>query len=452
MSDVVAADAAHLWHPFTRQRDHDPARMVASGDGAWVTDLDGRRLLDGFSGLWSVNLGYGRADIVAAIHRQLETLPSASLFAQGHPTAALLAERIAALSPGGLNRVFLSLQGAQAVETAMKLARLYWRARGRTDKTIIVTRDRAYHGTAYGGTSLQGIAANRLPFEPTLPGVRRIGAPHPYRCRSCAGPRPASCTLACADELETLVDREGRDRIAAVIVEPVMGSGGVIPPPDGYLRRLRELCDRHEVLLIADEVMTGLGRTGRWFAVDHFGVVPDVLLMAKGLTGGYMPLAATVTTDAVYEAVTGRDTAGAEFPTGNTWDGHPPSCAAALAALDALENERLVERVAELAPLFAAQLRRLEGRPGVGDVRTFGLIGGVELVQDVATGEPYPPETGAAARFAGHCRRLGLIVRPLADGGTVALAPPFVVSEAELTHLGDVLAEAHTATMEELEG
>lgn len=444
---ALAADVAHLWHPFTQQRGYDSGRLIVSGDGCWVSDRHGRRLLDGFSGLWSVNLGYGRADIAAAIQEQLRTLPSASLFAQGHPLAALLAERLAALAPGALNRVFLSLQGAQAVETAMKMARLYWRAKGHQQKTIIVSRDRAYHGTAYGGTSLQGIAANRLPFGPTLPDVRRIGAPYPYRCGSCA----RACTLDCADELEVLVEREGAGRVAAIIIEPVMGSGGVIPPPEGYLPRLREVCDRHDILLIADEVMTGLGRTGRWFAVDHADVVPDLLLVAKGLTGGYMPLAATITTDEVYDTITGRGGVGPEFPTGNTWDGHPPSCAAALATLDALEREGLVDRVAALAPAFAAQLHRLDGLPGVGQVRSLGFVGGVELVRDTATGEPYPAELGVAARMAAHCWERGLIVRPLAGGAVVALAPPFTVTEQELRFLGDVLVEAHAATMKELD-
>lgn len=445
-ASAIGADREHLWHPFTRQRDYDPAQMIVSGDGAWVTDVHGRRLLDGFSGLWSVNLGYGRTDIADAVTRQLAQLPSASLFAQGHPSAALLAERLTRLTPGNLNKVFFSLQGAQAVETAMKLARLYFRARGHPQKTIIVSRDRAYHGTAYGGTSLQGIADNRIPFEPNLPDVRRIAAPDPLRCRTCR----EVCTLGCADELDVLVEREGAERVAAIIVEPVMGSGGVFPPPPGYLQRLRELCDRHDILLIADEVMTGLGRTGRWFAVDHFDVVPDILLAAKGLTGGYMPLAATITSPGIYDAVTGQTGAGPEFATGNTWDGHPPSCAAALATLDALEGEHLVDRVASLAPEFAAQLGRLDGRPGIGQLRSIGFIGGIELVKDAVTGGPHAPQAGAAARFAAHCRDHGLIVRPLAGGSVVALAPPFIVTREELAFLGDVLVEAHAATIEEL--
>jgi adenosylmethionine-8-amino-7-oxononanoate aminotransferase len=442
---LVEADGATLWHPFTRHKSYDPGRMIVGGDGCWVTDVDGRRLLDAFAGLWSINLGYGRGDIAEAIAAQLRVLPTSSMFGQGHPLAARLAERLAALAPGDLTRVFFSVQGSQAVDTALKLARLYWRARGRSGKTILVTRDRAYHGTSFGGISMQGMPALRLPFEPTLPDVRRIAAPFGYRCRHCDG----TCTLGCADELEALVATEGADRIAAVIAEPVLGSGGVIVPDPGYLRRLRELCDRHEILLIADEIMTGFGRTGRMFAIDHFGVVPDMLLVAKGLTAGYMPLAATIVTDDIFRVVTGVQTPGPEFASGNTWDAHPPACAAALAVLDALEGERLVERVAAMAEPFAAAVERVREAPIVGDVRTLGLVAGIELVRDRTTRELHPAEAAAPARFAEHCWQRRVIVRPLANG-VVAIAPPFTVAADELAFLGDTLVEAAHATAEDL--
>jgi taurine-pyruvate aminotransferase len=440
-ADALAKDRANLWHPFTQQKTYDAERMIVSGEGAFVTDVRGRRILDGFSGLWSINLGYGRREVAEAISAQLDLLPASSLFGQGHPLAAELAAELARRAPGGLERVFYSVQGSQAVDTALKLARLYFRARGEAQRTIVVTRDRAYHGTSFGGISVQGLPALRLPFEPTLPDIRRIAAPYEYRCRLCAG----SCTLACADELEGVVAVEGASRVAAIIAEPVLGSGGVIVPPDGYLARLREICDRHGILLVADEVMTGFGRTGRQFAVEHWDVVPDLLLVAKGLTAGYMPLAATITTREVFETVTARDVPGPEFPTGNTWDAHPPACAAALAVLGILERERLVERVASLADAFAAAVRGVEASPLVGEVRALGLVAGIELVRDRETRELHPPEAYAAARFAEECWRRRLIVRPLANG-VVAVAPPFVVGDEELGLLGDVLAEAVEAT------
>jgi adenosylmethionine-8-amino-7-oxononanoate aminotransferase len=436
----IGADTKHVWHPFTRQKSWSADHMIVRGEGAWVTDVSGRRLLDGFSGLWSINLGYGRKDITDAVATQLELLPSASMFGLSHPTAALLAERLATAAPGDLNRIFFSVQGSQSVETALKLARLYWRTQGYEQKTIVVTRDRAYHGTSYGAMSVQGLSANRLPFAPLVPDVRHIAAPYAYRCRYCHG----QCTLACADELEILIEREGADRVACMIAEPVMGSGGVLVPPPEYLSRLRQICDAHHVLLIADEVMTGFGRTGRMFAIDRSTVAPDMLLVGKGLTAGYMPLAATIIREPIYDQILERDTPGPEFATGNTWDAHPPSCAAALATLDALEREHLVERVATLASTFEAQVRRLESAPGVGDIRALGLVTGIELVRDTATREHHDPARRAAAVFAEECWTRNLIVRPLA-GDVVALAPPFIVGSDELSFLGDVLCEAAEA-------
>jgi putrescine aminotransferase len=442
---LLEADEANLWHPFTRQKAYDPGRMIIAGDGCWVTDVDGRRILDAFAGLWSINLGYGREDVVAAITAQLQVLPASSLFGQGHPLAAELAERLAQRAPGNLDRVFFSVQGSQAVDTSLKLARLYWRARDRVGKTILVTRDRGYHGTSFGGISMQGMPALRLPFEPTLPDVRRIAAPFSYRCRHCRD----SCNLGCADELEGLVATEGADRIAALIAEPVLGSGGVIVPHPDYLPRLREICDANEILLIADEIMTGFGRTGRWFAVDHSGVVPDMLLVAKGLTAGYMPLAATIVTDDIFRAVTAQDVPGPEFASGNTWDAHPPACAAALAVLDVLERDDLVGRVAGLAERFAHEVRRSDEVDIVGDVRAIGLVAGIEFVRDRATREPFGPADGVAALFAEHCWQRRVIVRPLANG-VVAIAPPFVISEDELAFMGDSLLDAARATREDL--
>jgi adenosylmethionine-8-amino-7-oxononanoate aminotransferase len=437
----MAADAAFLWHPFTRQKSWDPAHMLVRGEGAWVTDVRGRRLLDGFSGLWSVNLGYARRDITDAIKAQLDVLPSASLFGLSHPLAALLAERIAGCAPGDLRRVFFSVQGSQAVETSLKLARLYWRTRGYDQKTIIVTRDRAYHGTSYGALSVQGIPGNRVPFAPLLPDVRRIAAPYSYRCRYCRD----TCTLECADELDVVIQREGADRVACMIAEPVMGSGGVLVPPPEYFARLREICDRHDVLLIADEVMTGFGRTGWLFGVGRSDVTPDMLLLGKGMTAGYMPMAATVVREHIYQEVIERDTPGPEFATGNTWDAHPPSCAAALATLDALDRDGIVERVGTLAPTLEHELRGVAGTAGVGEVRTIGLLAGIELVRDTESREQYEPGQRAASIFAEECWSRTLIVRPLA-GDVVAIAPPFIVDTDDLTFLGEVLVDAADAT------
>ena len=448
LDELAGWDSRHHWHPFTRMQVFNPAdHMMVRAEDCYVWDARGRRYFDAFAGLWSANAGHNRPEIVEAIVRQVQSLAVAPLFGSAHPAASELASRLAAISPGDLNRVFFSVQGSQAVETAFKLARQYWRSR-RRNKFKIISRRRAYHGTAFGGVSAQGIAANRAAFEPLVPGFSHIAPPYPYRCSRCAA--TATCSLACADELAQEIELQGAETVAAFIAEPLMGTGGVIPSPLGYLERIRDICAENEVLFIADEVMTGFGRTGHLFAIEPSGVVPDMLLLSKGLTSGHLPLAATVVTDEIYDAIVGAPSVGAEFSSGCTFDGYPAACAAALANLDVIEREGLVDRAATVGEKFQADLRGLQDHPLVGEVRGTGMVAGVELVADKATRKPFPTALAAAALLASHAYEAGVIVRPLTGGAVVAIAPPLTASENDLSWLVGVLRQCLDRAVEQL--
>lgn len=419
---LARLDREHHWHPFTAMRDFRPeGRMFVRARDCSVWDAEGREYLDAFAGLWSVNAGHNHPRIVEAIVDQSREMCVAPLFGSAHPSAAELSARLAELCPAPLERVFFSVQGSHAVETALKMARQYWRSVGQGGCYKVIARERAYHGTAFGGTSAQGIPQNRAAFEPLLPGFSHIVAP-------CKEP---GCDLDCADALEREIELQDPDTVAAFIAEPVVGTGGVIPSPPGYLERVREICDRHDVLLIADEVMTGFGRTGRMFAVEHAAVVPDLLLVSKGLTSGHLPLAATVTTPRVYDAILGGAAEeGPEFSTGATFDGYPPACAAALANLDVFAEEDLVDRAEADGAYLQEQLGSLADRPGVAQVRGVGMVAGIELEEPQA-------RAVAAAAF-----ERGLIVRPLVGGRVVAIAPPLTIGRDRIDRIAEGLGGA----------
>ncbi len=408
--------------------------LLVRGEGSRVWDDHGRSYLDARSGLWAVTVGYGRADIVDAVTESLRRLSFAPLTDTASPVALDLAARLAQILPGDLDAIALVPTGSEAVDTALKLARAYHTAAGERRRRVVISREYAAHGSTYAGSSLSDPDRGLLRgMGGRISGIRFAPTPYRYRCRFCA--RGPACTLACADAVEGAIIAAGTDRVAAVFAEPVPGPGGVLVPPDEYWPRLREVCDRHGVLLVADEVITGFGRTGRWFACDHWGVVPDLMVLGKGMTGGYHALGAV----AMRRHVAGR-LAGRLLPHGFTYSGHPAACAAALACLRITESEDLVARAAAQGARLLEGLRRaLASCPTVGEVRGLGLMVAIELVED--------RETRMPLRL--RARDLDRLDRALRDRGVLAfvdnpviLAPPLVISERETEVLVEVAAAA----------
>jgi putrescine aminotransferase len=433
-------DRAHLVHGFgsPAATEAEGTLRLVRGRGVYVWDSQGRRYIDGLSSLWNVAIGHGRPEIARAVAKQMREIEFApTLLGFSTEPAIRLAARIARLAPKGLNHVMFTSGGSESNESVIRLVRLYWRLRRRPDKIGIVALRSAYHGTSSGAASLTGLAGFHRYYEPQLPEVSRIPRPYCYRCE--LGKTHPGCGLACADELEALVHREGADRIGALIAEPVQGVGGVIVPPPGYFERLRELCDRHEILLAVDEVITGFGRLGRPFGIQRSAVTPDLLVFAKAVTSGYQPLGGVVLHDRVYRTLV---EAGPEFVLhhGYTYSGHPVACAAALANLDIIEREGLMTRVRRMAPYFARRLRSLAALSMVGEVRAVGLMGAVELVRDKATREPFPAEAKVAPRVRTATLRRGVILRAGQD--LIVVCPPFVVTKEQIDVIVRALGEA----------
>jgi adenosylmethionine-8-amino-7-oxononanoate aminotransferase len=433
-------DRAHLVHGFGSPAvaESEGTLRLVRGRGVYVWDSQGRRYIDGLSSLWNVAVGHGRKEIAQAVAKQMRAIAFApTLLGFSTEPAIRLAARIARLAPKGLNHVMFTSGGSESNESVIRLVRLYWRLRGKPDKIGIVALRNAYHGTSSGAASLTGLATFHRFYEPPLPEVSRIPRPYCYRCE--LGKTYPACGLACADELEALIAREGADRIGAVIAEPVQGVGGVIVPPPGYFERLRAICDRHGLLLAVDEVITGFGRLGTPFGIQRSKVTPDLLVFAKAVTSGYQPLGGVVLHDRVYRTLV---EAGPDFVLhhGYTYSGHPVACAAALANLDVIENERLIAGVRRKAPYFAKRLRSLEALPIVGEVRAVGLMGAVELVRDRATREPFPAEAKVAPRVRAAALKRGVILRAGQD--LIAVCPPFVITKEQIDVVVRVLGEA----------
>ena len=427
-------DLDALWMPFTANRQFKAApRLLESAEGMYYRSADGRRVLDGTAGLWCVNAGHGRREVVEAISRQAARMDYAPAFQMGHPAQFELASRVAALLPGDLDHVFFVNSGSEAVDTALKIALAYHQAAGAPERTMLIGRARGYHGVGFGGLSVGGIANNRRQFRNLLGAVAHLPHTHaPERNAFSRGEPEWGAHLA--DALEDLVALHGADTIAAVVVEPMAGSTGVLIPPKGYLRRLREICDRHGILLIFDEVITGFGRLGASFACERFGVVPDIVTMAKGITNAAVPMGAAAVRAGIYEAIVDGPEHLIELFHGYTYSGHPLACAAGLAALDIYREEGLFDRAAELAPYFEDAAHGLRDRAHVIDVRNLGLVAGIEL-------EPRPgrPTTRAYDVFA-RCYEKGVLVRTTAD--IVALSPPLVVERGQIDEICETLGEA----------
>lgn len=444
----VTGDLAHLIHPLTdhsRLPEVGPLVLVR-GEGSELVAESGQRLIDGMAGLWSVNLGHRREDLIEAATQQMRQLPYAATFGGvSTPPAIELAERIAELAPPGLSGVFFTSGGSEANETAIKLARRHWVRRGKPEKSIVLAHDRGYHGLAGVTTSVTRLASYQRDFGVAAPDVHEVPAPYSYRCPAgipCAGEDCPACSGA---TLERTVEELGPDRVAAVIVEPVFGAGGVIVPPPGYLQRLREICNRHELLLIVDEVITGFGRTGTWFACEHEAVAPDLITFAKGVTSGYVPLGGVVVSDQIWEEL--RDPAGRPgvLMHGFTHSGHPVACAVALANLDAIEREDLLAAVRERTEILAEQVAPLREHPHVGEVRQVGLMVGIELVADSGSRQRWPVEAQRGQRVAAEARRRGLLTRCLLDD-ILCLAPPFTISEELMGRSVEILGASIEAT------
>lgn len=427
-------DLDALWMPFTANRQFKAApRLLESAEGMHYRAADGRRVLDGTAGLWCVNAGHGRREIVEAISRQAARMDYAPAFQMGHPAQFELASRVAALLPGDLDHVFFVNSGSEAVDTALKIALAYHQAAGAPERTMLIGRARGYHGVGFGGLSVGGIANNRRQFRNLLGAVAHLPHTHaPERNAFSRGEPEWGAHLA--DALEDLVALHGADTIAAVVVEPMAGSTGVLIPPKGYLRRLREICDRHGILLIFDEVITGFGRLGASFACERFGVVPDIVTMAKGITNAAVPMGAAAVRAGIYDAIVDGPEHLIELFHGYTYSGHPLACAAGLAALDVYRDEGLFDRAAELAPYFEDAAHGLRDRAHVIDVRNLGLVAGIEL-------EPRPgrPTTRAYDVFM-RCYEKGVLVRTTAD--IVALSPPLVVERGQIDEICETLGEA----------
>ena len=425
---------AAYWMPFTANRQFKQApRMLERAEGMYFWTPEGRQVLDGIAGLWCVNAGHARPKIVQAIQEQAAQMDFAPPFNMGHPKAFELAERLIELTPPELNKVFYTNSGSESVETALKMAIAYHRARGEGQRTRLIGRERGYHGVNFGGVSVGGMVANRKMFGTLLAGVDHIRHTHdPGRNAFSKGQPEHGAEFA--DDLERLVALHDASTIAAVIVEPVAGSTGVLLPPKGYLQRLRQICDKHGILLIFDEVITGFGRLGAPFAANHFGVIPDLMTVAKGLTNGSVPMGAVFARQFIHDVfMTGPEHA-IEFFHGYTYSAHPLACAAALGTLDTYAEEGLLTRAEEMAPTFETAVHSLSGLPNVIDVRNIGLVGGVELAP--IAGEP---GRRAFSVFL-DCWEKGVLVRTTGD--TVALSPPLIIEKQHIDQIVGTLADA----------
>ena len=417
-------DMESYWMPFTGNRffKQNP-RIIDRAQGMYCYTPDGKKLIDAVAGLWCCNAGHCHPKIVEAIQKQAATLDYSMAFQLGHPKVFELANKLTALAPDGINYAFFVNSGSEAVDTALKIALGYHRTRGQGERTRFIGREKGYHGVGFGGISVGGISPNRKMFGAMLPGVDHL--PHTHNMEHNAFSRGLPAWGAhLADELENIVALHDASTIAGVIVEPIAGSAGVLIPPEGYLQRLREICDKHGILLIFDEVICGFGRTGDNFAATRFGVTPDLITAAKGLTSGTVPMGAVLAKSEIYDTyMTGPDAA-IEFFHGYTYSGHPLAAAAGCATLDVYEQEGLFERARSLEDDFADALHSLKGEPNVIDVRNFGLIGAVEL-QGIE-GQP----TARAMKVFRDCYDNGVIVRTTGD--TVAFSPPLIVEKAQI--------------------
>ena len=443
VKDVKAWNAEYMFHPFADPNvtAKDKPLIIEEGRGAVVTDIDGKEYIDGQGGLWNVNAGHGRKEIIEAISAQLHKLQYYSLFGgTTHAPSIELSKLLVELTAHeGMTQAFFSTGGSEAIEGALKLARQYWKLAGKPERTKFISLHRAYHGVAFGGLSANGTPAFRQAFEPLMPGFLRTETPYVYR--NPFTDNPAELAAICATLLDRMIEDQSPGTVAGFLAEPIQGAGGLIVPPKEFWPLVRKVCDKHGVLLIADEVVTGFGRTGSLFGSRLWGVKPDIMVFAKGINSGYVPLGCTMFNERIEQAF--RKAENAWFMHGNTYLAHPLACAAALANLDIVVKEDLAGNAAKVGGHFLAKLEALKARqPHVGDVRGRGLMIGVELVADKKTKAQFKPDDKFGAEVSKRCRDNGVLIRNIYD--TFIISPPLILTKAEVDRMVDVMDEALT--------
>ena len=441
-------DKAHLVHGFVPLSMHQERGMpiFVKGEGVYVWDTDGKRYLDGLASLWNVHVGHGRKEINRAVAAQMDQLAFApTLIGPTSAPTVRLATKLTKIAPKGLSRVIFTSGGSESNETMIRLVRAYWKAKGKPKKTKFITLNQGYHGTSSGAAALTGIALFNDQVDPGLPGVIHMARPYCYRCE--LGKTYPSCKVDCADELERIIKREGAETIGAFVAEPIQGVGGVIVPPKEWLPKIREICSRHNILMVCDEVITGFGRTGTMFASSSAG--PDILVSAKGITSGYLPLGVVLFKEGIFQAfLKAGDQA---FWHGYTYTGHPTVCAAGLANIEIIESEKLVQKAREQGRYLQKQLATLKDLPIVGDVRGKGLMAAVELVKDKETKEMFAAETKVVARVWERTLRSGLLTR-MGGANIIAICPPLIITKEQIDEMVTTLRETLVAISEELGG
>jgi adenosylmethionine-8-amino-7-oxononanoate aminotransferase len=445
VDQVLRADREHLIHPLYHPADHSKPMVIVRGEGAEIIDASGKRFFDALSGLWNVHVGHGRAELAQVAAEQMSTLAFNNNYVGfANVPSARLAEKLIELAYPNLNAVYFTTAGAESNESAFKTARFFWKLQDKPDKVKIISRRWGYHGVTMAAASATGLPAYHRMFAPLVPNFVQAMGPYRFRCElEEGGPRPCTAPEAhdYADALERTLLEEGPETVAAILAEPVQGAGGVIVPPDDYWPKLRQIADRHNVLLIADEVITGFGRTGKWFALDHWNVQPDIMSFAKGVTSAYLPLGGIMVSSQIQNAIN-EAPLDLKFMHAATYSGHPVCCAVGLANVGIIEREGLVQRAAEMGQPFLDLLRRqLEPLPNVGQVRGLGLMAAVELVDPNATGSAYYDNAAAlTGRVVARCAEKGMLPRRLSN--TICMAPPLISTQEQLARLVDVLGEA----------
>ncbi len=440
MNDYQARDKKYIWHPFTQMKEWIAQEQIVieSGEGDFLIDTKGRRYIDGVSSLWCNVHGHRRAEIDSAIRAQLDKIAHSTMLGLTHTAAVDLSEKLLAIVPPSLKRVFYSDSGSEAAEIALKMAFQYWQHQGHADRTHFVALRESYHGDTIGSVSVGGIETFHSLFRPLL--FHTYFAPVPARRWNEEGVSAEEKMRASLAEIERIFTSE-KNKIAAIIVEPlVQGAGGIIVHPPGFLRGVRELCNTHDVLMICDEVAVGFGRTGRMFACEHEGVSPDIMTVAKGITAGYLPLAATLVAEKIFAQYLGEHSECKTFFHGHTYTANPLACAAAIANLEIFEKEKVLENLQIKIATMSELLEPLKNHPYVAEVRQCGFIGAIEIAEDLAAGQPYPAGERMGARVCAEARKHGLIVRPLGDA--IVLMPPLGIADENLRRMLAIVAES----------
>lgn len=451
LTNAQTRDVETLVHPYTNLDTHRTSGplILESGKGVYVHDTSGKRYIEGMAGLWCTSLGYGNEELIETAREQLSRLSFTHIFSgKSHDPAIALAEKLKEISPAPTSKVFFTCSGSEANDTQIKLAWYYNNARGLPQKKKIISRQRGYHGVTIATASLTGLPANHKDFDLPIDRIVHTACPHYYR-EANEGESEDDFTTRMAAELEELIQKEGPDTVAAFIAEPVMGAGGVIVPPEGYFEKIKKVLDEHDVLFIADEVICGFGRTGNMFGSQTFGIRPDTISVAKAITSAYSPLGAVTVSEDVYQAMVDESRKIGTFGHGFTYSGHPLSTAIGLKTLEIYERDNILEHIRSVAPVFEARINALADHDLVGNVRSVGLLGGIELVADKKTRKQFDASTGASAHVAMMCQEEGLITRNI-FGDALALCPPLIISEDEINEMFDAMERGLDRTRDHL--